>query len=464
MVQATESIYAAAPAQDLCFASPYAYGVLKPHSGLPIGGAELQLCTLAKALARHPGFRIALLTEYGRQRMVEREGAISIMTRALWGTARQRGAPAGPAEQSPTPPGLSVADRGRMLLRASPAPVAALLRAALRAGYRVVGAVRAVTQPGLAIARWITAIRATGAEIMVLRCATPHVGYARLASKLLGRKLVYMVAHEDEITGVYARRQSGGQWFEWGLTRADRVVCQHHEQGRLLARTYGKAAIILPSLRPCPIGGGDQSGRRVVLWIARFDTWKQPELLLDVAALFKDQPFVMVGPPSEATPGERTRLQDRIAALPNLRWIEHVPFERTLELFDDATVFVNTSLKEGFPNTFLQAAARGVPIVSWAINPDRVLDRFEFGFCAEGDRPTFEAQLRRLIADPDLRARLGENGRRYVAQFHDPNRIAEQYAALFRALVHGKGKVEARPAQTVTRKSAILKGNRALTE
>ena len=111
-----------------------------------------------------------------------------------------------------------------------------------------------------------------------------------------------------------------------------------------------------------------------------------------------------------------------------------MPLEETTTLFEEAMVFVNTSHFEGFPNTFLQAAASGTPIVSWAVDPDGMLERYEMGYHAEQDWERFERCVRRLCADAALRAQMGENGRRYVEGYHHPSAIAKEYAELFLSL------------------------------
>ena len=159
----------------------------------------------------------------------------------------------------------------------------------------------------------------------------------------------------------------------------------------------------------------------------------------------------MLGPPSDTDSTILPRLQERMASVRNLKWMHRMSFEDAVSLFQEAMLFVNTSRFEGFPNTFLQAAACGTPIVSWSVNPERFLDRYEIGYCANREWSRFEYCVRLLCADEPLRARLGENGRLYVHEHHNPVVIAREYAELFLSL----GKKRAGAAIQVTASTAV---------
>jgi len=293
--------------------------------------------------------------------------------------------------------------------------------------------------------RWVRAFVSIGADIYVMRCASPQVAYARLASWLLRRKFVYMIAHEIDVSGAYVKEHGvWGKRFEWGLLHADTVVCQHAEQVALLRARYGREGRLIRSLCPTPVSTKPTpADRRMILWMARLDAWKQPEIFVELAARMPERSFVMVGPTSETDPVDRDALRARMAGLSNLTWLPGLSFEQASLLFQEAMLFVNTSRAEGFPNTFLQAGACGTPIVSWGVDPDLVLERHQFGYCAGGDWKKFEHSVRLLCVDVELRERLGENGRRYVREHHDPLLIAAEYAELFLSLGQKQVKVQA---------------------
>ncbi|MFM8552520.1 MAG: glycosyltransferase family 4 protein [Nitrospiraceae bacterium] len=434
----------------ICFISSQVYGLFHPSSGLPVGGAEVQIASLARELSRDPQFEIVILTGDGTRSAREREGAITVVLDPLYAAPRayrQDGTHASAAEARGLTMWERMKERGQRYVRQCPSPLATAMRAVVRGGYacrrwaKSVPPVLAVLQKireGRRAFRWFRLFRSIRADVYVTRCASAQVKNMQTACSLLRRPFVYMVAHEMDVSGEYTRANpTAGKLFEEGLRRADAIVCQHGGQAELLRARYARDAQVVRSICPSPVRSGAAESKKAILWIARSDSWKQPELFMDLVGRLPNESFVMVSPLSQMEPEILSGLKARAERMANLRFMERVPFGETAALFDEAKVFVNTSKWEGFPNTFLQAAACGTPIVSWAVNPDDVLDRYHFGLCAHGDTARLEELVRLVCADDALRAELGRQGQRYVREHHDPAVVAGQFADLCRSLTCG---------------------------
>ena len=115
-----------------------------------------------------------------------------------------------------------------------------------------------------------------------------------------------------------------------------------------------------------------------------------------------------------------------------------VPRERIPEMLAAMDVLAHTAVYEGLPRVLVQALAMGKPCVAFdADGAAEVVIPGETGFLVPaGDRASLVAAVDGLLADPALRAHMGERGRRLV----DPawraetmvERIDEVYQDLMR--------------------------------
>ncbi len=94
------------------------------------------------------------------------------------------------------------------------------------------------------------------------------------------------------------------------------------------------------------------------------------------------------------------------------------------ELFNQATVFVQTSTHEGFCLPPLEAMATGAAVVCTDAHGNRAFCRHEENcLMPESNARAVRAALQRLLDDAPLRARLGAAGRATAADFAWPRRI-----------------------------------------
>jgi glycosyltransferase involved in cell wall biosynthesis len=107
----------------------------------------------------------------------------------------------------------------------------------------------------------------------------------------------------------------------------------------------------------------------------------------------------------------------QIGAAGNIEYLGARPQSEINALMARSHVFVNTSISEGFPNTFIQAWMREVPVVSLDVDPDGVLDRERVGIHARTTAGLVEA-VRGFVTDPQRRADYGERARRYAMRYH----------------------------------------------
>ena len=101
--------------------------------------------------------------------------------------------------------------------------------------------------------------------------------------------------------------------------------------------------------------------------------------------------------------------------------------ERIPEMISAMDVVVHTSLREGLARVLPQSLAMGKPCVSFDIDGAREVVINDYtGYLVEAfDSKGLADGIARLIEDPGLRKKFGENGKRHV----DPNFRAEKMVA-----------------------------------
>ena len=155
-------------------------------------------------------------------------------------------------------------------------------------------------------------------------------------------------------------------------------------------------------------------------------TYLHPRLPTDSA---EEPKFIMIGGPDGTNPELFQSVSKQCNALPNLKFLGFQPLDVTERYFDQCKLFVNTSEFEGFPNTFLQAWCRGIPVVSF-VDPDNVIRDNQLGRTVVIDQLLFETVRSVLKDPPDL-----EHIRMYFQNHHSFG-VADQYISLFKSLTH----------------------------
>jgi glycosyltransferase involved in cell wall biosynthesis len=101
-----------------------------------------------------------------------------------------------------------------------------------------------------------------------------------------------------------------------------------------------------------------------------------------------------------------------------VRFFGRVSDDKLARLYKRADIFAMTSIDhrrsiEGFGLVYLEAAAHGLPVVAHAVGgvPEAVVDNVTGLLVPPADQPALTAAFARLIADEELRHRLGTAGR-----------------------------------------------------
>jgi glycosyltransferase involved in cell wall biosynthesis len=186
---------------------------------------------------------------------------------------------------------------------------------------------------------------------------------------------------------------------------------------------------------------GIPRGAFVVGWVGRMTGIKDTGAVLEIVRAARshgvDAVLCMVGDGPD-----RTRLEQLAHDLGIARSCYFVGYQEDVagyyRLFD---AFVLPSLNEGTPVSAIEALASGTPVVANRVGgvPDVVREGVDGYLVQPGDVAEAGARVAELAANGDLRARMGEAGRRRVLERYAVSRLVDDVDRLYRSLLDAKG-------------------------
>jgi glycosyltransferase involved in cell wall biosynthesis len=287
---------------------------------------------------------------------------------------------------------------------------------------------------------FIRALRDSKADVLLERGASDLTGILHLSSRALGKKFVFAAA--SDVNCIRSANDPGittrlRKWlYRVAMWGADAIVVQKRSQQEALARSYGRMGVWIRSYVSLhPVSPPLASGHDVV-WISNLHSYKRPDIVLDLAARLPQHRFVLVG--GSRDPGFAGEISRRAEGMPNVRMTGFVPQEGIRDILSQARVLINTTVvdgtyEEGFPNTFLQAWAFGVPTVSLISDPDGMITAHGLGFRA-GTFETMADRIDQVMTDVSLHAAMSARCRSFVSSEFDADKTTEAYLTLFRSL------------------------------
>ena len=129
-------------------------------------------------------------------------------------------------------------------------------------------------------------------------------------------------------------------------------------------------------------------------------------------------------------------LQQAAAGNPKVRFLGRVPNEQLPEFLRQSTAFVFPSLYEGHPKTPVEAMACGVPVIGTDVSGIKEIVRHgETGWLCQPDVKSLKNGIEKILSDPLLRERLGNNARQYVLQNFALDNVAARELKIYQDLL-----------------------------
>jgi D-inositol-3-phosphate glycosyltransferase len=240
------------------------------------------------------------------------------------------------------------------------------------------------------------------------------------------------------------------------VSGADRIVAANVVERAELLRDYGAHASRIATI-PCGVDTdlfrpGDRAEARrglglderpVLLWVGRIAPIKGLDTLLDAVARLSatgQSPRLLIvgGEADEPANGHEASLRRRIERLrleDTVRFIGPQPQSVLPVYYVAADVTVLPSYYESFGMVALEAMACGSPVIASRVGGlvTTVRDGVTGFLVPDSDVPALAERIESLIADPELRWRVGREGVRWAAQHRWPcvaEAVCREYASL----------------------------------
>ncbi len=254
-------------------------------------------------------------------------------------------------------------------------------------------------------------------DVVIQRGGNKFSGICAFYCKYYKKKFLFSIANLTDVNG---KHEEGflGKFFKYGIENATHIVAQNKNQINELEkykkRKFNNFTLIKSSYE---IEDHLLTNKKHILWVARAINWKRPELFFKLAKNFSNESFVMICNKTD-NKIENIKywktIKNKALKISNVTFIDFVPFYEINQYFKKAKIFINTSIYEGFPNTFVQAFVNKTPVISLNVNPDNILTYHKLGSYCNNDFNAMVRNLKNLLNNKDMYSQYSQNCYNYV--------------------------------------------------
>jgi glycosyltransferase involved in cell wall biosynthesis len=172
-----------------------------------------------------------------------------------------------------------------------------------------------------------------------------------------------------------------------------------------------------------------------IIWIGNIKPVKQPNIFFRLAMdkRLEKFKFLMLGALQDRSYlKEIEQLQERNK---RFNYLGYVPYEESQKYISNSKILVNVSHHEGYSNTFIQAFASGVPVISLNSNPDDIFNQYKIGFCTK----TYNNMVDKILLlsnNIDLYHQMKQECLKYFNMKFSIDSLTDQYLSIFQHVLN----------------------------
>lgn len=262
-------------------------------------------------------------------------------------------------------------------------------------------------------------------DVVIIRGASASL---RILSKLCKKKRIKLLMFGASDSDFVPDREIltnkiNVKLFRQGVRNTDYFVVQNSFQQKTLFENYGKSSLLLPNIW---LGQSSTDKDEIVydaIWVSNLRRLKRAEWFVNLATTFPDYHFAIVGGVNDLA--YYNEILKQCAEISNIDFLGAKPFDCVNELLRKSKMLVCTSEFEGFPNTFLQAWAQGLPTIS-TVDPNGIIQKHQIGIVIQS-KDDLKKAFDQLINDIDLYQKCKQN---VISYFQDNHSAQTSYEKL----------------------------------
>ena len=344
----------------ICFVQAFAYAVFNPKSNAKIGGAEVDLFNIATELAKDKRFNVYFLVADFGQKDIEIYNNVKVVK----GHSQKK----------------------------------------------------SLLNYFLALIKFYSRLVQINADIYFTANLSKYVGFTNFYCKLFNKIHIHRTEHQHQVNKKIVLKEirkghSKYLLFLLGYMNVHHIIVQNEEDQKMLKKTFNYPSNMIRN--SYPIQELNHEKKDLILWVARGEKWKRPEVFLKLAEAFPNENFTMIMPIADNSIYFES-IKSRANMVKNLQFIPGVPFSEVENYYKHAKVFVNTSLTEGFPNSFNQSMNFSTPLLSLNINPDDFINKNQVGIYCHNNFNELKENLGLLLNNQELWKRFSEKAYKFV--------------------------------------------------
>lgn len=258
-------------------------------------------------------------------------------------------------------------------------------------------------------------------QLVIFRGAARKVFPIAVMTKLFRTKFILFSASDTDFEkenefiagGSYNR-----MLWRKAVRKTKYIIVQNQYQKNTLQQNYGKVGRIIYNIwgkvEVPQLGFSDI--RIDVVWVANFRRLKRAEWMVNAAKVMPDYNFILVGGPIKKDSSYYDEIEQESKLIPNLYFLGKKSFAETNAIISQSKIVCCTSTFEGFPNTFLQAWAYDIPVIS-TVNPSELITTHRLGAIIETEEE-LQRQIRLLMQDNAMYREIKQNIHDYFTANH----------------------------------------------